>query len=142
MVVNITQDSQREIIADFAKAIIQDIRTDEKPDGAVIDFRDELKKGLERDVVSVKSELLRFRKENGRIAAEVATYEQLNAPLNDEDDESQEELRKFLKQSDPKKTKELKSLIRHSGQREPAIITADGFLINGNRRKMALENLL
>ena len=32
--------------------------------------------------------------------------------------------------------------IRHKGQREPAIITADGFLINGNRRKVALERLL
>jgi len=31
--------------------------------------------------------------------------------------------------------------IEHTGQSEPAIITCDGFLINGNRRKMALEHL-
>ena len=28
-----------------------------------------------------------------------------------------------------------------SGQDEPAIITADGFLINGNRRKMTMDKL-
>ncbi len=31
--------------------------------------------------------------------------------------------------------------IQHGGQQEPAIITCDGFLINGNRRKMAMEKL-
>jgi hypothetical protein len=31
--------------------------------------------------------------------------------------------------------------IEHQGQNEPAIITCDGFLINGNRRMMALETL-
>ena len=36
----------------------------------------------------------------------------------------------------------MRLLILHEGQREPAIITCDGFLINGNRRKMVFENLL
>jgi len=31
--------------------------------------------------------------------------------------------------------------IEHAGQSEPAIINCDGFLINGNRRKMVLEKL-
>ena len=42
---------------------------------------------------------------------------------------------------DPQKTEELKNSILRDGQREPAIITCDGFLINGNRRKLALEML-
>ena len=29
----------------------------------------------------------------------------------------------------------------HGGQREPAFITCDGFLINGNRRKMVIDQL-
>ena len=36
---------------------------------------------------------------------------------------------------------QLKQLLRAEGQREPGIITADGFLINGNRRKVALDEL-
>ena len=31
--------------------------------------------------------------------------------------------------------------MKEQGQTEPAVITADGFLINGNRRKMALTDL-
>ncbi|MBT7014346.1 MAG: hypothetical protein HN962_05390 [Actinobacteria bacterium] len=141
MVVKITQDSIREIIPDFAKAIKANNRANQKPGTTVIDFRDELKKGYERDVVSVKSELLRFRKENGRLSAEVSSYQQLKEPLNDGDEKSQDTLRKFLKASDPNKTEELKTLIEHKGQQVPAIITADGFLINGNRRKMAIDEL-
>ena len=127
MVVKITQDSIREIIPDFAKAIKANNRANQKPGTTVIDFRDELKKGYERDVVSVKSELLRFRKENGRLSAEVSSYQQLKEPLNDGDEKSQDTLRKFLKASDPNKTEELKTLIEHKGQQVPAIITADGF---------------
>ena len=50
-------------------------------------------------------------------------------------------MHKFLRDKDPEKTDELKQLLRADGQREPGIITADGFLINGNRRKVALDEL-
>ena len=36
----------------------------------------------------------------------------------------------------------LKNQLLKKGQQQPAIITCDGFLVNGNRRKMALEELL
>ncbi|MCH7593326.1 MAG: hypothetical protein IIB27_02330, partial [Chloroflexi bacterium] len=48
----------------------------------------------------------------------------------------------FLKEKDPEKTDELLKSIQHSGQDQPAIITCDGFLINGNRRKLVFEMLL
>jgi hypothetical protein len=41
----------------------------------------------------------------------------------------------------PPQTENLKRSMAHAGQIEPAIITCDGFLINGNRRKMVLEKL-
>jgi hypothetical protein len=50
-------------------------------------------------------------------------------------------LRKFLEDKDPEKTEILLKSIEHTGQSEPAIVTCDGFLINGNRRKMVLEKL-
>jgi len=37
--------------------------------------------------------------------------------------------------------KTLSDSLAHIGQNEPAVITCDGFLINGNRRKMVLERL-
>ena len=46
-----------------------------------------------------------------------------------------------MEEKDPEKTDELIKSIEHYGQNEAAIITCDGFLINGNRRKMALEKL-
>ncbi|MBU1578468.1 MAG: hypothetical protein KJ754_03510, partial [Bacteroidetes bacterium] len=55
--------------------------------------------------------------------------------------EGQEILRGFLSKSDPEKKEVLKQQIKKKGQRQPAIITCDGFLINGNRRKMVFEEL-
>ena len=45
----------------------------------------------------------------------------------------------FSEDKDPEKTDILMKSIEHVGQSDPAIITCDGFLINGNRRKMVLE---
>lgn len=47
----------------------------------------------------------------------------------------------MLDKNDPEKNVELERSISHEGQREPAIITCEGFLINGNRRKMTLKKI-
>ena len=106
-----------------------------------IDFRDGIKENREEIVYKVPLELLRFRKENGRISSSVKTHETLIGVLNPADSRAQELLRKFLREKDPEKTDQLKQLLRGDGQRDPGIITADGFLINGNRRKVALDEL-
>jgi hypothetical protein len=137
----ITQDATREIIADFAKAIREKKRKTAKPSEAVIDFRNEKQARHTRVIEEVPLDLLRYRKENGRIASDVLNYEQLSGPLNETDDNAQITLRGFLEKKDPEKTEILLKSIQHSGQNEPAIITCDGFLINGNRRKMVLEKL-
>ena len=62
-------------------------------------------------------------------------------PLDPADSGAQQILHKFLYEKDPEKTDELKTVIRAEGQREPGIVTADGFVINGNRRKVALTQL-
>lgn len=137
----ITEDSTRVIIEDFAKAILQKKRPTAKPAKDVINFRNEKQARFERPILEVPIGLLRYRKDNGRIASDVLNYEKLNGPLDEKDEDAQRVLRKFLEDKDPEKTEILTKSIQHSGQNEPAIITCDGFLINGNRRKMVIEKL-
>ena len=138
---NITRPAIREIIVDYANEINSRLRKDATPSNEVIYFRNEHRKNKERIVVSVPSELLRFRKDNGRILSDVMSYEKDTGTLKEKSEEAQEILRDFLLKKDPEKTNELINSIKHVGQREPAIITCDGFLINGNRRKVAMDKL-
>ncbi len=83
---------------------------------------------------------LKLRKHNGRIKADVKTFEKKN---NREIDEINEQslLRDFLINNDKNQTEKLKTLLSTETQREPAVITCDGFLINGNRRRAVFEVL-
>ena len=137
----ITKMPTREIIDDFAHEIRLRATSAAKPSKTVINFRTEEKDRFEREIVTVPVDLLRFRKDNGRIASDVMHYEKTVEPLHEIDENSQAKLREFLSNKDPEKTEQLKKNILHSGQREPAIITCDGFLINGNRRKMVMDEL-
>ena len=137
----ITTSKTRDIIPDFTQEIFKRKTEGPKPSKTVIKFRNEERDGFERDVVWVPIELLRYRKDNGRIRAEVATYEQEHGLLIEKSVEAQEVLRTMLKDSDIEKNDELRNIILHEGQRDPAIITCDGFLINGNRRKMIIESM-
>ena len=137
----ITTDETRKIIEDFAKEISRKKRAGTHPEKTVIDFRNDRRDGIEREIFNVPINILRFRKDNGRIASDVMSHEKINGLLNECYEETQEILREFLKEKDSEKNQTLKNSVRHSGQIEPAIITCDGFLINGNRRKMVMEEL-
>lgn len=136
----LTQDKRREIISDFADEIRKRKR-EVLGESTQIHFRSGMEEGRKEPVYVVPLNLLRFRKENGRISSSVKTHERLVGPLDAADNEAQEKLRQFLREKDPERTSELKQLLLATGQREPGIITADGFLINGNRRKVALDEL-
>jgi hypothetical protein len=129
----------RSIVKEFAQEIKR--ARIEIPNDKPIKFRDDKATNKIRKAYKVPVELLRFRKDNGRIASDVMTYEKDKGPLNETTDFGQSELRKFLLKKDPDLTEELSSSVAKEGQEEIAIITADGFLINGNRRKMVLEAL-
>jgi hypothetical protein len=137
----ITTDVKREIVEDFARLIREKKTRGAKPEKAVINFRTERIDSIERPVERVPLELLRYRKDNGRIASDVLNYENRETLLDEQDEDAQKQLRKFLEDKDPERTGDLIKSIEHAGQIEPAIITCDGFLINGNRRKMASEKL-
>ncbi|MFA5136148.1 MAG: hypothetical protein WC489_02020 [Patescibacteria group bacterium] len=111
------------------------------PSKQVIHFRYEDRQHIERDVVLVPINILRFRKDNGRIISDVISYERDKGVLVETSSEAQDVLRELLEKKDPEMTNKLINSIRRYGQKDPAIITADGFLINGNRRKMALMKL-
>ena len=137
----ITTTRERKIIEDFAKEISKKKYALNPPSKFVINFRTDRADGRERTVYRVPIDLLRYRMHNGRIASDVMHYEKNVGILSEEDDEAQAKLKSFLERKDPQKTADLYQSIHHSGQLEPAIITCDGFLINGNRRKMVIENL-
>ena len=137
----ITQQATREIIEDFAREIQQKKIAASPAESTRIDFRNGIAENREELVYKVPLDLLRFRKENGRISSSVKSYERTTGPLIGTDSKAQALLHGFLRGKDPEKTDELKQLLRAEGQREPGIITADGFLINGNRRKVALDEL-
>ena len=137
----ITQSRTREIISDFADEIARRKIMTAKPSKIVINFRSELLDNFERDIFKVPINLLRFRKENGRIASDVLDYENTYGVLDEGNEETQGLLRKYLARKDPEKTEILYKNILHSGQLDSAIISCDGFLINGNRRKMVMDRL-
>ena len=136
-----TQPATRTVIEDFHKQIEARKLRSEPPGQTVINFRDEASTNTPRTIYKVPLELLRYRKENGRICSSVMSYEREKGLLDDQDPHAQKIIAQFLREKNPDKTKELKQLMRANGQKEPAIITCDGFLIDGNRRRVVLEEL-
>ena len=135
-------DGARVVIENLKKIVDSNKKQASPPDVAVIDYQNELQDKIPRPVELIPTRLLKFRKDNGRIKADVESYEKtFNIILDESEDETQKLLRSFLIKNDPEKNDELKRALIHKGQKDPAIITCDGFLINGNRRKMALEEL-
>lgn len=138
----ITKPATRHIITDFAAAIAEArIKEGPHPAKTVINFRNERQDGFERNIEWIPIHLLRYRKDNTRIASDVLGWEASHYALDETSEDHQAILQKFLADKDPEKTEELRRSILHEDQLEPAIITSDGFLINGNRRKMVLEKL-
>jgi hypothetical protein len=140
MAKQIKTPKDREIINEFAEAINKrKIPTDERE---VIPFRNDEAQKKRRDVFLIPLDLLYFRKDNGRITSDVLTHEVLHGELDEASDFGQAKLKEFLEGKDKEKTADLINSIRLNKQKEPAVITADGFLINGNRRKLVLQMLL
>ena len=138
---HITQPAIRHIITDFQHEIRQKRWEAAPPKTTVINFRDDEKVHRPRTIYNVPIELLRYRKENGRICSSVLSHERAVGPLNDTDEDAQDKIATFLREKDPEKTDELRQLILADGQKEPAIVTCDGFLIDGNRRRVVINEL-
>ena len=133
---------KREINKTFQDAIKKETGKKAKyPDKVTIPFRNEMEKNAPRNIEEIPLKLIRFRKDNGRISTEVATWEKEHWIIKEETLEGQEKIRDFLSKKDKTINRTLKKSLEKFGQKDEAIITCDGFLINGNRRKMALDEL-
>lgn len=85
----ITQPAAREIVDDFAREIREKRTQTSRPTKHVINFRTDIRDNYERDVWLVPIGILRFRKDNGRIASDVLDYETNIGPLDEKDAEAQ-----------------------------------------------------
>ncbi len=132
---------QREIIEELVKEINEN-KSAVKDYMWSIFFRDDKQNKNKRPVFKVPIIYLKYRKDNGRIASDVYSHEQKHGKIIEATDTGQEILRGFLLAKDKERTIELKSTIIDRLQDEPAVITSDGFLINGNRRKVVFEMLV
>ena len=108
----------------------------------VIQYKDWGIKQKTLPVYEVPIEYCRYRLENGRIKTQILTHTKLKGSLNEASDDTQKIISEYLGKSDPKTNDDLKKILKKEGQTEPAVITADGSLINGNRRKWAFEQLM
>jgi len=85
---------------------------------------------------------LAFNKANGRIKAEVAEKEaELARTLDLFEKEDQEIIKGILLSIRQDENEKIKEDLRRNGQLIPGIITCDGVVINGNRRKALLKQL-
>jgi len=135
----IITSKQLYINKDFEKAI-NDAKGD--PTGEEqIDYKMWKQDGKSQPVYRLPIEYCRYRAENGRIKTETLTHATREKKLDDFSSEDQEKIAGFLEKSDPTKNDELMKSLKSLGQTSPAIITADGFLINGNRRRWGLNQL-
>lgn len=93
----------------------------------------------EHKVYSIPIELLLYNDLNGRIASFVDSTNAIGNKINIESHKIT--LEDFLWNSDIKANKKTKNSILEDGQQKPGIITADGIVLDGNRRLMLLNKL-
>lgn len=92
-------------------------------------------------VYRIPLEYLVYNKYNGRIGSEVLSYEKQNGALNPEIDADRELIERFLYESKEDRNKTTMNSLLKNGQQRYGIVTADGKIVDGNRRAMLLNRL-
>jgi hypothetical protein len=94
------------------------------------------------DVYRIDLDHLIYNRHNGRIEAEMLTWEQENAaPIGTYDYELHEKIGTFLWDSNKGRNKATLTDLTSKGQQKPGIVSLDGVIIDGNRRAMLLRKL-
>ena len=79
---------------------------------------------------------------NGRFAAEyVDLVKNEGHGLDPKNLDNSKKIQSLLFELDPKQSRNLEKDLQQYGQKDPGIITYDGYVINGNRRRSVLEEL-
>ena len=94
------------------------------------------------DVHRIDLDHLIYNRHNGRIEAEMLTWEQENAaPYGTYDDELHGKIEKLLWDSNKGRNNATLEDLKAKGQQRPGIVSLDGVVIDGNRRAMLLRKL-
>lgn len=94
------------------------------------------------DAYAIPLEYLVYNPYNGRIGSVVKSYERQNHSLDPEDPSDKKIIEKFLWDSKPEANKKTKERLLKEHQQKHGIVTADGIIIDGNRRASLLNNIM
>lgn len=95
----------------------------------------------EFDTYRVPIDALRYNVKNDRIATFITQYIDETSDLPEDKEEFNNVIEDFIVQSNPDAFSKTKNNIKALGQIEPAVVMADGVVIDGNRRFTALRQL-
>ena len=87
-------------------------------------------------------EYLVYNPYNGRIGSVVKSYERQNHPIDPEDPQDKLWIEKFLWESKVDANKKTKERLLKEHQEKHGIVTADGIIIDGNRRASLLNKIM
>ena len=94
------------------------------------------------EVHRIDLDFLIYNQHNGRIEAEMLTWEQVNSASYDNyDDELHNRIGKYLWESNIGRNKATLKDLAAKGQQRAGIVSLDGVIIDGNRRAMLLRKL-
>lgn len=91
------------------------------------------------NVYRIPLEILVYNKYNGRISSRVKAYERLHHKLDAEDSSDRELIENLLWESKVERNKKTMDDLVENGQMRHGIVTADGVIIDGNRRASLLN---
>ena len=94
------------------------------------------------DAYEIPLEYLVYNPYNGRIGSVVKSFERQNHQLDPEDPDDAKIIEKFLWDSKPDANKKTKERLVKEHQQKHGIVTADGIIIDGNRRASLLNNIM
>lgn len=87
-------------------------------------------------------EYLVYNQYNGRIGSVVKSYERQNHVIDPEDPHDKALIEKFLWESKPDANKKTRERLLKEHQEKHGIVTADGVIIDGNRRASLLNSIM
>ncbi len=93
------------------------------------------------EVYRIPLDFLIYNKYNGRIGSEVLSFERQNGNLDAEKEHDKELIERFLYESKKDRNQTTMTNLLINGQQRYGIVTADGIIVDGNRRAMLLNRL-
>ena len=93
------------------------------------------------DVWEIPMELLVYNPYNGRIGSVVKSYEKQDHKLVPENPDDAAIIERFLWESKPAANEQTERSLRSIGQQKFGIVTADGIIIDGNRRASIMNRI-